>query len=148
MKCEIPGETPGDVNGVKYPVEFPSGQKWVKFTEINLQNYVLGVFQVTLCTMRCVHGSNYEILTEWDPGPIYLVQRLWDPGGPSYTSRSSVPINLEKLGQPKSYLYYIYLPGLSSLPFLVVLMSILAPKLNSGKQDHMGGFRYLPRLDQ
>ena len=29
--------------------------------EINLQNYVLGVFKVMLCTMRCAYGSNNEI---------------------------------------------------------------------------------------
>ena len=65
--------------------------------EINLQNYDLGVFQVALHTMRCVDGSNYKILSEWDPGPIYNVQRVWDTGGPIYTSRSSVPIDLENL---------------------------------------------------
>ena len=75
--------------------------------------------------MKCVHGSNYEILSEWDPGPTYVVERLWDPSGPSYTSRSSVPTNLEKLGQLKSYLDYIHLLQLSSLPFLVVLVSII-----------------------
>ena len=82
---------------------------------INLRNYVLGVFQVMLHTMRCVHGSINEILMEWDPGPTYIVQRLWDPGGPTYSSRTSVPIDLDKLGKPKTYLDYIYLPGLSSL---------------------------------
>ena len=70
----------------------------------NLQTYVLGVFQVVPHTMRCVHGSNNKILSKWDPGPTYVVQSLWDPGGPSYISRSSTPIDLEKLGQPKSYL--------------------------------------------
>ena len=73
---------------------------------------------------------------------------LWEPGGPSYTARSSLPIDLEKLGQLKRYLDYIHLPGLSSQPFLVILMLILAPKLNLGKLDHMGSFRHLPRLDQ
>ena len=33
--------------------------------EINLLNYMLGAFQVMLCTMRCAHGSNCEILSEW-----------------------------------------------------------------------------------
>ena len=66
--------------------------------------------------MRCTHGSNNKILFKWDPGPTYLVQRLWDPGGPSYTSRSSILTNLEKLGQPKSYLDYIHLLQLSSIP--------------------------------
>ena len=40
--------------------------------EINLQDYVRGVFQVMLHTMRCMHGSNYEVLSEWDHGPIYF----------------------------------------------------------------------------
>ena len=80
---------------------------------INLRNYMLGVFQVTSHTMRCVHGSINEILMEWDPGPTYVVQRLWNPGGPTYSSRSSVPTDLDKLGKPKSYLDYIHLPGLS-----------------------------------
>ena len=74
---------------------------------------MLGVFQVMLRTMRCVHGSSYEILIEWDPGLTHVIQRLWDPGGPAYTSRSSIPINLEKLGEMKSYLDYIYLLTLS-----------------------------------
>ena len=63
-------KTPG--NGVTSLVEFP---KWVKFTETNLQNYVLGDLHVVLCTMRCAHGSNYKILSEWDAGPTYVVQR-------------------------------------------------------------------------
>ena len=50
-------------------------------------------------------------------------------------------IYLEKLGNLKSYLDYIHLPGLSSLPFLVVLMSNIAPKLKLGKLDRMGSFR-------
>ena len=78
---------------------------------------MLGVFQVVLHTMRCAHESINEILFKCDPGPTYLVQRLWDPGGPSYSPRSHVPTNLEKLGKLKSYLDYIHMPGLSSLPF-------------------------------
>ena len=115
---------------------------------INLRNYVLVVFQVTSHTMRCVHGSIAKILMEWDPGPTYHVQRLWNPGGPTYTSRSSVPTDLDKLGKLKSYLDYIHLPGLSSLPILVTVMLNLAPINLLGKLDHMGSFRYLPRLDQ
>ena len=115
---------------------------------IKLRNYVLGVFQVASCTMRCVHGSINKILLEWDPGPAYLVQRLWDPGGPTYSSRSSVPTDPDKLGKLKSYLEYIHLPGLSSLPFLVTVMPNLASNNNLQKLDSMGSFRYLPRLDQ
>ena len=98
--------------------------------------------------MRCAHGSINEILLEWDPGPTYVVQRLWDPGGPSYSSRSSVPTDLDRLGKPKIYLECILLPGLSSLPFLVTVMPNLAPYIQLGKLDHMGSFRYLPRLNQ
>ena len=115
---------------------------------INLRNYVLGVFQVMLGTMRCVHGSINKIPLECDPGPTYVVQRLWDPGGPSYSSRSSVPTDLDKLGKPKSLLDYIHQPGLSSPPILVTIMPNLAPNNKLGKLDHMGSFRYLPRLDQ
>ena len=99
-----------------------STQIQVNFTVINVRNYVLGVFQVVLCTMRWVHDSINEILMEWDPGPTYVVQRLWDPGGPTYASRSNAPTDLDKLGKLKSYLDYIYIPGLSSLPFLVAVM--------------------------
>ena len=122
---------------------------WVKLTVINLRNYsyVLGVFQVVSCTMRFTHGSTNKILLEWDHGHTYDVQRLWDPGG-SNCSRSSVPTNLDKLGKLKSYLDYIHLPGLSSLPFLVSVKPNLAPSNDLGKLDHMGSFRYLPRLDQ
>ena len=115
---------------------------------INLRNYLLGVFQVMSRNMRCVLRSINEILLEWDPGHTYVVQRLWDPGGPTYSSRSSVPTDLDKLGKPKSCLDYIHLPGLSSLPFLVTVMLNLAPNNHLGKLDHMGSFRYLPRLDQ
>ena len=115
---------------------------------INLRNYMLGVFQVASHTMRHAHGSINEILMEWDPGPTYDVQRLWDTGRPTYSSRSHVPIDLDKLGKLKSYLDYIYLPGLSSLPFLVAVKLNLAPNNHLGKLDHMGSFRHLPRQDQ
>ena len=72
--------------------------------------------------MRCAHGSIDEILIEWDSGPTYLVQRIWDPGGPTYSSRSSVPTDLDELGNLKSYLDCIHLPGLSSLPILFTVM--------------------------
>ena len=116
---------------------------------INLRNYMLVVFQVASCTMRCVlHGSIAKILMEWDPGPTYLVQRIWDPGGSTYSSKSSVPTDLDKLGKLKSFLDYIHLPGLLSLPILVAVMPNLAPNIHLGKLDCMGSFRYLPRLDQ
>ena len=79
-------ETPGTTNGVKYLANFLVTQKWVKFMVINIRNYVLGVFHIASHTMQCVHGSIAKILLEWDPGPTYLVQRLWDPGGPTYSS--------------------------------------------------------------
>ena len=66
----------------------------------------------------------------------------------SFYSRSSVPTDLDKLGKLKSYLDYIHLPGVSSLPFLVAVMPNLASYIQLGKLDHMGSFRYLPRLDQ
>ena len=117
----------------------------VKLTVNNLRNYVLGGFHIASRTMRCVHGSVNKILMEWDPGPTYDVQRLWDPGGSIYSSRSSVPTNLDKLGKPKSYLDYIHLPG---LPFLVAVKPNLASSNHLEKLDHKGSFRYLPRLDQ
>ena len=80
---------------------------------------------------------------EWDPGPTYDVQRLWDPRGPTYSSRSSVPTDLDKLGKPKSNLDYIPLPGLSSIPFLVAVKPNLAHNNQLGELDHMGSFRYL-----
>ena len=115
---------------------------------INLRNYVLGVFHVMSRTMRCAHGSINKILLEWDTGPTYDVQRLWDPGGSIYSSRSSVPTNLDKLGEPKSYLDYIHLPELSSLPFLVAVKPNLASSNHLEKLDRMGSFRHLPRLAQ
>ena len=121
---------------------------WVKLTVINLRNYVLGGFHVASRTMRSAHGSINKILMEWDPGPIYDVQRLWDPGGSTYSSRSSVPTNLDKLGKPKSYLDYIHLPGLSPLPFLVTVEPNLASSNHLEKLDDVGSFRHLPRLAQ
>ena len=78
---------------------------------------MLAVFQVMLCTMRCAQGSIAKILMEWDPGPTYLLQRLCDPGGPTYSSRSSVPMDLDKLGNLKK-LPRLYPPTRDlSLPF-------------------------------
>ena len=148
QQVKFPEETPDTTMRVIYPGNFMLTQIQVKFTVINLRNHMLGVFQVASCTMRCRHGSINKILLEWDPGTTYDVQRLWDPGGSSYSSRSSVPTNLDKLGKPKSYLDYIHLPGLSSLPFLVSVKPDLAPSNHLGKLDHMGSFSYLPRLDQ
>ena len=77
-QAKFPEETPDTTSRVIYPGNFLSTQIWVKFTVINLQNDVLGVFQVTSRTMRCAHGSINKILMEGDPGPTYVVQMLWD----------------------------------------------------------------------
>ena len=148
QQAKFPEKTPDTTNRVKYPGNFLLTLIRVKFTVINLRNYVLGGFHVASRTMRCAHGSINKILMEWDPGPTYDVQRLWDPGGPTYSSRSSVPTNLDKLGEPKSYLDYIHLPGLSPLPILVAVKPNLASSNRLEKLDRMGSFRYLPRLDQ
>ena len=105
---------------------------------------MVGDPHVVTCTMGCVYGSSNEILSEWNPGPTYVVQRLSDPGGPNYTSRSCFLVNLQKLGQMKCYLDYIHQQELLSHPSLAILMLIL----HLGKLDHMGSSRYLPRLDQ
>ena len=89
-QVKFPEETPGTTNGVEYMANFPLTRKMVNFTEIYLPNYMLGVFQVALCSMRCAQGSINQILLEWDPGPTYLDKMLWDPGGPSYRSRSHI----------------------------------------------------------
>ena len=133
QQAKFPDETPDTTKRVEYPGNFMLTQIRVKFTVINLRNYVLGGFHVASRTMRCAHGSINMILMEWDPGPTYDVQRLWDPGGPTYSSRSSVPTNLDKLGKPKSYLDYIHLPGLSPLPFLVTIKPNLASSTNLEK---------------
>ena len=77
---------------------------------------MVGLFQVVSHTKRCVPGSINEILFKWDPESTYLVQGLWDPGGPSYSSRSSDPMDLDNQGELKSYLDYSHVPGLSSFP--------------------------------
>ena len=141
-------ETPDTNKRVKYLGNFMLTQIRVKLTVINLRSYMLGGFHVTSRTMRCAHGSINKILMEWDPGRTYDVQRLWDPGGSTYSSRSSVPTNLDKLSEPKSFLHYIHLPGLSSLPFLVDIKPNLASSNYLEKLDHMGSFRHLPRLAQ
>ena len=148
QQAKFPEKTPDTTIRVKYPGNFLLTPIRVKFTVINLRNYVLGGFHVASRTMRCAHGSIIKILMEWDPGPTYDVQRPWDPGGPTYSSISSVPTNLDKLGKPKSYLDYIHLPGLSPLPILVTVRSNLASSNRLEKLDRMGSFRYLPRLDQ
>ena len=102
QQVKFPEETPDTTNRVIYPGNFMLTRFWVKFTLIYLRNYVLGVFQVMLHTMRCARGSINKILLEWDPRPTYLVQRLWDPGGSNYSSRSSVPMDIDKLGKPKA----------------------------------------------
>ena len=146
QQAKFPEETPDTTKRVRYPGNFMLTRIRVKLTVIN--NYVLGGFHVVLRTMRCAHGSINKILMEWDPGPTYDVQRIWDPGGSSYSSRSSVPTNLDKLGEPKSYLEYIHLPGLPPLPFLVTVKLNLASSNHLEKLDHMRSFRYLPRLAQ
>ena len=95
-QVRFPEESPGTTNGVNHMDYFLVTQKWVDFMVVNLRNYMLllVVFQVTLHTMRYAHESNAKILMEWDPGPTYDVQRLWDAGGPSYSSRSSVVTDL------------------------------------------------------
>ena len=133
QQAKFPEETPDTTTRVKYLGNFLLTRIRVKFMVINLRNYMLGGFHVTSLTMRCAHGSINMILMEWDPGPTYDVQRLWDPGGPTYSSRSSVPTNLDKLGKPKSYLDYIHLPGLSPLPFLVPVKPNLASSTNLEK---------------
>ena len=45
-------ETPDTTSRAIYRGNFSSTRIWVKFTVINLRNYVLGVFQVASCTMR------------------------------------------------------------------------------------------------
>ena len=85
--------------------------------------------------MGCVyHGSSNKIQSECDPGPIYVVQRLWDPGGPSFMPRSCFIVDLETLGKLKCYLDYIHLLALLSHPSLVILV----PKLHPGNLDNMG----------
>ena len=145
---KFPEDTPDTTMKVKYTGNFMLTRIQFKFMVISLRNYVLGVFQVTSHTMRCAHGFINKILLEWHPGPTYDVQRLWDPGGSNYSSGSSVPTNLDKVGKLESYLDYIHLPGLSSLPFLVAVKPNLAPSNHLGKLDHMGSFMYLPRQDQ
>ena len=150
QQAKFPEETPETTKRVKYPSNFMLTQIWVELTVINLRNYsyVLDGFHVASRTMRCAHGSINMILMEWDPGPTYDVQRLWDPGGSTYSSKSSVPTNLDKLGEPKSYLDCIHLPGLSPLPFLVAVKLNLASSNHLVNLDHMGSFRHLPRLAQ
>ena len=148
QQAKFPEETPDTTNRVKYPGNFLLTRNRVKFTVINLRNYVLGGFHVASRTMRCAHGSINMIRMEWDPGPTYDVQRLWDPGGPTYSSRSSVPTNLDKLGKPKSYLDYIHLTGLPSLPFLVDIKPNIASSNHLEQLDQMGSFRHLPRPAQ
>ena len=70
-------------------------------------------------------GLSYEIQMEWGPGPSYVVQRLWDPHGPSYTSRTSLIIILPHLGTLKSQLdHYIWIVLLihSCLVVLVIYL--------------------------
>ena len=67
QQAKFPEETPDTTMRVIYPGDFMLTQIWVKFMVINLRNYVLGVFQVALHTMRCAHGSINKILLEWDP---------------------------------------------------------------------------------
>ena len=94
QQAKFPEETPDTTMKIIYPGNFMLTQIRVKFMVINRRNYMLGVFQVTSCTMRCAHGSINKIVLEWDPGRTYDVQRLWDPGGPTYSSRSSVATDL------------------------------------------------------
>ena len=62
----------------------------------------------------------------------------WDPGGPSYSSRSSVPMDLDKLINIKKIPRLYPHTGLSSLPYLVAVILVLAPNNHLGNPDHMG----------
>ena len=64
QQAKFPEETPDTTKRVIYLGNFMLTQIRVKFMVINLRNYVLGVFQVTTCTMRCAHGSINKILLE------------------------------------------------------------------------------------
>ena len=93
--------------------------------------------------MRCAQGSINQILLEWDPGPTYLVQRLWDPGGPSYSSRSHVPTNLDRLGKLEK-LPRLYRPTRTIIP-----SHPSHPNVKSSTQTPPREARpYLPRVDQ
>ena len=62
-----------------------------------------------------------------DPNGVGPLTYLYCPenmGGPTYSSRSSVPTDLDKIGQPKNYLDCIHTEGLSSVPVLVAVMQI------------------------
>ena len=97
---------------------------------------MLGDDHVIMHTQGCVyHGSSYEIQAEWDPGPINVVQRLWDPGGPSYTSKTSTIVIPPIQGNLKQYLDHFQCLALISHPFLVILVLHLVSRLHLEKLD-------------
>ena len=62
-----------------------------------------------------------------DPNGMGTWTYLYCPenmGGPTYSSRSSVPTDLDIMGKAKNYLDYIYPEGLSSIPILVAVVQI------------------------
>ena len=88
--------------------------------------------------MGAYHGSSYEIQSEWDPVPTYVVQRLWDPGGLKSMSIKDSTMARLNLGHPKQYLDYFLWLALLSHPFLVVLVLHLVSKLQLEQLDQMG----------
>ena len=72
------------------------------------------------------HGSSYEILKIWDPGPSYVIRRQWNPGGPSSTSATSFILIPSTLGTQKWSLdHYLWLA-----PSLHTFLVALAPSLH------------------
>ena len=64
QQAKFPEETPDITKRVKYPGNFFLTRIKVKLMVIHLRNYVLGVFHIASCTMRCAHGSINKILME------------------------------------------------------------------------------------
>ena len=88
-----------------HPVLFPCGVKFPDISISDLHKHLLGDdanVPITIDTQQCAyHGSSYDIQAECDAGPSYVIQRLWDPGGPICTSRTSQNFVLPPLGTPK-----------------------------------------------
>ena len=77
-----------------------------------------------------------------DPRPTYVVQRLWDPARPSYTSRSSLPIILEKLG-PKQ-LPRLHPPTLTIIPTIPSYPSVESSSQTQPKEARLYGELQVP----
>ena len=100
-KAKFLEETPDTTKRVKYLGNFFLTRIKAKLTVINLRNYMLGVFHITSCTMRCEHGSInndaiyiktqvFRLLRYYSPAPRNIARSDWATQNITHNMTSSI----------------------------------------------------------